>query len=266
MSKNADDSGKIRWWSFWLILSFAVIFWFVLVMEWFPWWATKNQGGQFGDSFGVVNALFSGLAFAGVIFAILLQKKELELQRVAITGEKEAFQKQNFESSFFQLLTIHNDIVNSMEMRRDETSGRACLSSLFRNLPSRYNTAKARAQNDTSKTELDILNDAFEPLFSENRSHVDHYFRHLHHIVKFVGAQMDFPKELKDKKRYTDFIHAQLTSDELGLLFCYGLSKRGTEFGILVKEYDFFEDVPSEVLIDEEHRNLYAEIASDTSG
>jgi hypothetical protein len=37
--------------------------------------------GQFGDVFGVVNALFSGFAFAGLILAILLQREDLELQR-----------------------------------------------------------------------------------------------------------------------------------------------------------------------------------------
>jgi hypothetical protein len=31
--------------------------------------------------FGAANALFSGFAFAGVIFAILLQRRELALQR-----------------------------------------------------------------------------------------------------------------------------------------------------------------------------------------
>lgn len=40
-----------------------------------------ERRGQFGDMFGVVNALFAGLAFAGVIYTILLQRKELELQR-----------------------------------------------------------------------------------------------------------------------------------------------------------------------------------------
>ncbi len=43
--------------------------------------ASWTEKGQFGDMFGVVNALFSGLAFAGVIYAILLQRKELQLQR-----------------------------------------------------------------------------------------------------------------------------------------------------------------------------------------
>ena len=37
--------------------------------------------GQFGDIFGGINALFTGLAFAGVIYTILLQRRELELQR-----------------------------------------------------------------------------------------------------------------------------------------------------------------------------------------
>jgi hypothetical protein len=37
--------------------------------------------GQFGDMFGGINALFTGLAFAGVIYTILLQRRDLELQR-----------------------------------------------------------------------------------------------------------------------------------------------------------------------------------------
>jgi hypothetical protein len=40
-------------------------------------WQTR---GLFGDMFGAVNALFSGLAFAGIIYAIVLQRKELSLQ------------------------------------------------------------------------------------------------------------------------------------------------------------------------------------------
>lgn len=41
-------------------------------------WAAR---GQFGDMFGAVNTLFSGLAFAGVVYAILLQREDLALQR-----------------------------------------------------------------------------------------------------------------------------------------------------------------------------------------
>lgn len=42
---------------------------------------TNGRGGQFGDQFGAVNALFSGLAFAGLIITILQQRKGWYYQR-----------------------------------------------------------------------------------------------------------------------------------------------------------------------------------------
>jgi hypothetical protein len=46
-----------------------------------PDWPTR---GQFGDLFGAINATFSGLAFAGLIYAILLQREDLALQRTEL--------------------------------------------------------------------------------------------------------------------------------------------------------------------------------------
>lgn len=40
-----------------------------------------SDRGLFGDMFGGITALFSGLAFAGMIYAIVLQSIELSLQR-----------------------------------------------------------------------------------------------------------------------------------------------------------------------------------------
>ncbi len=41
----------------------------------------KNPGisdyGQFGDTFGSLNALFSGLAFAGVVWSLFIQREDL---------------------------------------------------------------------------------------------------------------------------------------------------------------------------------------------
>lgn len=50
----------------------------VAIWNFFP---NMTDRGQYGDMFGAVNALFSGLAFAGLIFALLLQQQELNLQR-----------------------------------------------------------------------------------------------------------------------------------------------------------------------------------------
>lgn len=40
--------------------------------------------GQFGDMFGAVNALFTALAFAGLIYTVLLQRDQLALQQQEI--------------------------------------------------------------------------------------------------------------------------------------------------------------------------------------
>ena len=48
-----------------------------------------TKRGIVGDSFGVINSLFSGLAFAGAIYTILLQRKELGYQREELTQNRQ---------------------------------------------------------------------------------------------------------------------------------------------------------------------------------
>jgi len=52
----------------------------------FSTWAER---GQFGDLFGSVNALFSGLAFVALIYTIHLQRQELSLQRMELKLQRE---------------------------------------------------------------------------------------------------------------------------------------------------------------------------------
>ena len=250
--------------------------------------------GQFGDSFGALNALFAGLAFAGVIYAIILQKKELGLQRdelglqrkeledtrAEIRGQKEqlqaqnqTLQKQNFENSFFQLLGRHSEIVNSMVIHGSllsspqrllnlkNYSGRECFDHMLQKLKDIY---EARTEQFNAGTQPDEdsaeslrrkwLNDKYEKFFPDLQPYVGHYFRHLYNIVEFVDKSTS---EVAEKKFYIALIRAQLSSTELGLLFYHGLSDRGAEFRDLVKKYALFENIPSEVLIREEHKGLY---------
>ncbi len=62
-------------------VAWLVILAITLVMFFTACDATAARWGQFGDAFGTVNALFSGLALLGVVYAILLQREDLELQR-----------------------------------------------------------------------------------------------------------------------------------------------------------------------------------------
>jgi hypothetical protein len=83
---------RSQWLWYCLIVSViisVIVLWvvspFVIHMLFKDW----NQRGVFGDSFGAVNALFSGLALGGVIVAILLQSQELRHQREEIRMTRE---------------------------------------------------------------------------------------------------------------------------------------------------------------------------------
>jgi septal ring factor EnvC (AmiA/AmiB activator) len=52
-----------------------------------------SERGTMGDMFGVINALFSGLAFAGLIFTIILQRQEITTNREEIEMNRKELHK-----------------------------------------------------------------------------------------------------------------------------------------------------------------------------
>ncbi len=135
MTKRENTSGARRGWlevvGYLLVFGSVVGIWFgswhfinTSVQSSVPWLISNEaMRGLFGDQFGAVNSLFSGLAFAGIIVTILLQKRELRLQRQELINSREKFDEQNrtlerqrFENTFFRLLDLHNDITAKLDL------------------------------------------------------------------------------------------------------------------------------------------------------
>ena len=81
------------------------VFAFWLVWGWVigPWLAPQlSERGLLGDSFGALNTLFAGLAFAGVIAALVMQMTELRLQReeLKLLRAEHAQQRELLEERF----------------------------------------------------------------------------------------------------------------------------------------------------------------------
>ncbi|HCJ6473349.1 TPA: hypothetical protein NU703_003653, partial [Acinetobacter baumannii] len=103
-SNNKDQKEKKEKWFISLFIISIVIIWLV-----FPWcltyltdkfgWNIRSNGdsnfGTFGDTFGALNTLFSGLAFATLIITLILQRKELQLQRKAVQDQQLEIEKSN---------------------------------------------------------------------------------------------------------------------------------------------------------------------------
>jgi phosphopantetheinyl transferase (holo-ACP synthase) len=62
----------------------------ILLYSLLPGWSVR---GAFGDMFGVVGVLFSGLALGGVVYAVLLQRSELAIQRQELELTREELAK-----------------------------------------------------------------------------------------------------------------------------------------------------------------------------
>lgn len=76
----------------WLILAVFVVwivYWCFVVFK----LGEPSGPGVWGDMFGGLNSLFSGFAFAGVIYAILIQKQELSLQRDELKAQREEMKR-----------------------------------------------------------------------------------------------------------------------------------------------------------------------------
>jgi hypothetical protein len=248
-----------------LLLLWIAIFVVWAVSGWLLY--DKQDRGTFGDMFGAVNALFSGLAFATLIYTTWMQKEELALQRqeladtrMELRGQREQLQAQNetlklqrFEDTFFAMLRTHGEIVNAMRARDGNSKtveSRACFYEWYQKLSEVY---VLQSTSDSGKAE-DRLENAYRVFYQQLQADLGHYFRHLYRIVKFVD------ESAAEEKKYTGLIRAQLSAYEQLILFYNCLSTFGREkFKPLVECYALLENMPQGHLISSKlHLPLYA--------
>lgn len=73
-----------------------------------------SNRGTFGDKFGFINSLFSGLALTGIVISIYFQQIELKLQRNEIVETRKEFKDQNFQTTFFNLLKTQRQLAEEI--------------------------------------------------------------------------------------------------------------------------------------------------------
>lgn len=231
----------------WLIFMF-IMFWSANDFEFSLSPSTSLESlGVFGDSFNILTSLFTGLAFAGVIISVILQTKELEATREELSGQRQAIEKQNFENTFFNMLKLHNNIVNDIEFTKEymETTGGGSFS---------FTTKKEISKGRTAVTKitslfLDMSGDAENPIesfidiYDIYSTQLGHYFRNIYHILKLIE---NF--QIENKKFYSNILRAQLSNDELILLYFNGLTKGKEKAKPLFEKYEFFEPLELEFI------------------
>jgi hypothetical protein len=236
----------------------AVVFGGLIATTWLLWGlygaeflsdfvdASKLQSmGQVGDLFGGVNALFAALAFAGVAYASFMQADTNRLAHV-----------QTFENTFFNAIELNNKIVDGLkfdprifpESTFDRTLRLAGRSPRTRIVVEGREAFSAVLREIGERAEGDPAEAAAQYLFvQQSNNHVfGHYFRNLYQILKLIDSHVESVISAEDKHRYSSFLRAQLSTNELAVLFlnCLeGVVDRG-EFRNLIVRYRMLEHLP----------------------
>ena len=284
--KTNKAETKSRLW-IWIVV--AIIG--VLAAWGLSWWLiNKNidcstERGTFGDMFGAVNALFSGLAFAGLIVTLLYQKEELKLQREELAqtreelkGQREEFEEQNktmkrqrFENTFFNMLSLQQEITHNLSyenpiqeelefMRHDikqrTYKNRAVFEGLYTNAIINYDGSRCYGG---IINKLAIHGCAAYSLV-RGLSFLDHYFRHLYRIFKYVDTSDSISED--ERHEYACIVRSQLSDYELVMLFYNCLTANGrAKFKPLIEKYSIFNNLREELLAKGEHKKEYSEKA-----
>lgn len=208
-----------------------------------------EEWGALGSYYsGLVGPLFSFLGVILIYRTFRAQKRNSDLQQ--------------FESTFFSLLATQRDIAKNMygeskgvggAQTSHESGGYAYLHAAAEQLkdemqrqsdtiePEKIPGLTAQELPATRAIVWPQVRAAYEQMYDGKQSQLDHYFRHLYHIVKYIRKSYI---DEADKREYADIVQAQMSDDELYLAFYNGIGEHGyPNFYRLMEDYQFTENM-----------------------
>jgi len=190
-----------------------------------------------------------------------LQRSELEETRGVIREQSETFKIQRFENTFFQLIHLYNEIIGNLQSssysekfeKRDVINNYSIqLSQSFDSYLKTYKYDDFGGYTEDSQKEIipnkleDVENLVFKTYdnfhFNISKQHLSNYFRTTYHVFKFIHKSSLINDE--EKQFYANIMRAQLSSDELFLIF-YNSLNNGLGFPnflLLIKKFDILQN------------------------
>lgn len=221
--------------------------------------------GAWGDFFGgVANPLLTFLTFGAVLITLWLQQQELGLTRKELSRSASALEsqidvtkKQRDENTFFQLLSLHNEVVNSIDLQskgKPTQYGRDCFNTFYTRITKIYR--EIEENKNIPKNER--IDRAYKRFWNTHQPELGHYYRILFRC--FIFSTKTFP--LNDF--YVSLLRAQLSDQELLMLFYNALTPQGSAFKAIIEEWALFDNMPRLKLLEHKHEELFARTAYDS--
>lgn len=203
---------------------------------------------SFGDSAGFINALFSALAFGGVIITFYWQfMVDGKHQKVSLQSQ--------FENVFFNMTdTLQQIIADLSVISADHTDIGPELSHYYSSDGNVPNSGQVNQQppvkgRDVFKVWFQLFkrkatdsNDKIHVFEELMFGSLDHYFRYLYRILLYIDQSELINEE--QKYEYAAILRAQLSEYELLILFFNGLTNHGKQKAKpLFEKYSLFNNI-----------------------
>ena len=234
------------------------------------WDLTGAESAHIGDTLYGITGPFLAIGAAVLTFYAFW------VQYVYNIELKDDLTVERFEHNLFEMISHQEAITNALSIEIDEDidggisaipqiyklTGREVFEALYTMyIVKVYYTVEGdyvpKAEEYVGLKEmLQKDGEAFKH-YVENKSvgRLDHYFRHLYHIFKYI-SETGFTD--KEKYRYASIVRSNLSQYELVLLYYNCLSPNGLEkFKPLVEDYALLNNLRANLLAKEEERRLY---------
>lgn len=228
-----------------------------------------NPGEFIGGTIGVL------FTFTATIFLFITFKE----QRDQFTITRQAAYYTLFETTYFNMLNMLAKVENSVNDNiRQSGSKASTLMEYYRNFKKAYDEDSSSNQDiisiegDLKEKYLQIAvvqkasqyyGDYFKKYVVTNDSNIGYFYRYIYNVVKFVYDQNQFDDIERDRKKYLNLLQAQLSDEEMALIFYdaisdYGENKDGKKlFHDILDEVNFLENVKPDTLLSKSHCFFY---------
>ena len=190
-----------------------------------------SERALFGDSFGGLNAFVSSLAFGGIIYTILLQRRDLKTQRAEINYQRKEFQINRITNIIYHEIQKYNASLEDINLIIDSTEpmtyvGEAGFRELSEKLKTFMNFGNITTVDEASTyviKDKTLFTKEVKRQISANKEALNYIFNQLYNSVRIINLT------LKDENIDTE------DKEELKAIFILNL---GTTMNEIIKMFD----------------------------
>lgn len=256
----------LRWTVGGVILIFIAYVAILIVTTWPISEFSITNAGTFGDSFGALTSLFSGLGVAGLLATIFLQREELKLNRreleetrKEIQLQSQTFHRQRFEDAFYQMLALYKENLRELSIRpHDGESHRIFGIEALRYLITKFEKAWGKHKLHKFPADENERNEYLHTLISTIQSVFIRQTRYVETLSSILVLIQDECVPRNGKETYWRILASQLTAYEIKYLFYQALiSPDYTTLRNVMLQSQVFQDRLATLNLPDPHRNSF---------